>query len=77
MTARRERKTILCVFLFFLKNRVERGRGGKKKQGRKRLAAKERAEVVLEREEEGERGWRRRERERERRIQNDAFEGDQ
>lgn len=38
--------------------------GGEKKQGRKRLAAKERAEVVLEREEEGERGWRRRERER-------------
>lgn len=37
--------------------------GGEKKQGRKRLAAKERAEVVLEREEEGERGWRRRERE--------------
>lgn len=37
--------------------------GGEKKQGRKRLAAKERAEVVLEREEEGKRGWRRRERE--------------
>lgn len=75
MTARRERKTILCVFLFFLKNRVERGRGGKKtrekKVGRKRTC-RGRA---------GERGGGgkrlEKERERERRIQNDAFEGDQ